>query len=136
MKHLFFSFIVLPIALIFGTFGNSQTVAEGGPGSDSTIVKLVRMDSGFGCCGGDIEDPIIRGLVQNNLSQPISNANVEVFEDGNPTSLGSVTTDSNGEFEVQVIPGGYYFKITPSGCSTTTTSVYSIGEDTDLTFTL
>ena len=136
MKNIFFSFIILPIALIFSAQFSNLSVPKGNPITDTLEVIDLRMSTTYDCCTGDIEDPIIRGLVENNANQPIVGATVEVFESGNPTALGSTTTDSNGDFAVRVSPGSYYFEITPIGCSTSTTSPYTVNDDIDITITI
>lgn len=129
MKNLLFSLILAPIALIFGSQFTAPSSSAGDPVYDSTAVNTLHLIDPLDCCGGDLEDPIIRGTVKNGLSQTISGATVDVYQTGNPTSLGSTTTDSQGLFEVQVVPGNYFFDITPPGCGTTTTGGYQADDD-------
>lgn len=69
--------------------------------------------------GDDDEDPVIRGKVKKKAnSQVIANAQVETMTYGTNVRVGSVYTDSLGDFAQQVTSGIYYFKVTPPGFST------------------
>lgn len=101
------------------------------------LVSSIAAQSGesYDCCTGQEENPIIWATVydaQNNLAQ---GAAVDVYDNSTSTLLGGTTTAADGTFAVRVEDGDYYFKITPVGSSTSTTSVYTVS-GSDLTVTV
>ncbi len=97
----------------------SETEQEG-----RVVITSTNYDRG----GDDEEEPIVRGVVQTGNGVAVSNATVKIFEDGNTSHSGTDTTNANGEFEITVPAGNYYFQVTLSG-STTTTNVITINND-------
>jgi hypothetical protein len=82
--------------------------------------------------GDDDEDPVIRGKVKkNNLA--LFGAEVETVTYGTNVRIGSVYTDSLGEFAQHVSKGTYYFKVTVPGFSTPyVTDTVSVTKDTEV----
>lgn len=136
MKNVFFSIVWLPVALICAPSTSIQSPTDTKNINDSTGVEIVVMQSEYECCGGDLEEPIVLGRTKTSTNQPISGATVTVYEDGNSTPLGSVITDANGDFGVQLVPDDYYFVIDAVGYSVYTSVVFTINADRNETFVL
>ena len=77
-------------------------------------------------CSDDDDDPIIQGDIIDGESNPVPNAAVELYREFGTVAICSTTSDSNGDFTFQEPAGNYFIKVTPTGCSTTTTNVFSV----------
>ena len=86
--------------------------------------------------GDDDEDPVIRGRVKKN-SVAVNNATVVTMTYGTNVAVGSVNTDSLGQFQQQVPKGTYYFKVTPYGSTTAqVTDTVRVYSDTNVDITI
>jgi hypothetical protein len=93
------------------------------------VVEEVHNDRG----GDDEEEPIIQGWVKDEDDQtPISGANVKIFHINQSNPTASRITDINGEFQMTVPTGTYYFKVTHAG-STTQTNNITVNGDMNVT---
>lgn len=76
--------------------------------------------------GDEDDDPIIQGDIADGESNPVPNASIELFKDGDTTASQTTTSDSNGDFSFQTPTGDYFIKATPTGLPTVTTSVFNV----------
>jgi hypothetical protein len=77
-----------------------------------TPVKGQKATTGFAKIGDDDEDPVIRGKVKKSNFTPVDSAHVETMVYGTNARLGSVYTNSLGEYTQKVTAGIYYLKVT------------------------
>jgi len=79
--------------------------------------------------GGD-EDPIIRVRVKKkNTFVPVNNAYVETMSYATGLSVNTGFTNTLGHYDNSVAAGIYYFKVTPSGGSTSITDTVHVNKD-------
>jgi len=77
--------------------------------------------------GGDLDDPIVIGIVKNSDSQPINSAVVELYPENSSEVLDSAITNENGNFSFTLEESGsYYFKAYEEGSLLATTEAISI----------
>lgn len=84
--------------------------------------------------GDDDEDPVIRGKVKKHSLAVVGGALVQTMTYGTNVQVGTVYTDSLGEFEQQVASGIYYFKVTVPGNSVPfATDTVHVSKDIEVT---
>lgn len=87
--------------------------------------------------GDDDEDPVIRGKVKKSNNSVVVNASVETMTYGTNASVGTVYTDSLGEFQQKVDAGIYYFKvIAPGETIPYVTDTVHVNKDVQVTITV
>lgn len=86
--------------------------------------------------GGDDEDPIIFGGVKKQNDDPVAGATVNIYNASSPIPWASTTTDSEGEYCLNVVSDDYYLEVSAAGFSTETTSTFTLARDTTINFTL
>lgn len=129
--------LILLLVWIGSVFASGNTSSQSGHGIDNPLAFQIASQSGtsYDCCSGQEENPIIWGTVYDDQSNLAQGAVVDVYANSTSTLLGGTVTASDGTFAVRVEDGDYYFKITPTGGSTSTTGVYSVS-GSDLTITI
>ncbi len=125
-RNLFLTLIVLAG---FATSCEKEEVDEVNNGR--AIVTHVDENRG----GDDEEEPVVYGIVEDANGTKLQGAVVKIFPVGSSNSTDTQTTNSNGEFEMTVPVGNYYFKVVYSGNTTTTNNV-SITADTNITIVI
>ncbi|MFT5820552.1 MAG: hypothetical protein ACI8ZM_001795 [Crocinitomix sp.] len=119
-------FLTLMVLAGFTTSCEKEVISEVNNGR--AIVTNVDTNRG----GDDEEEPILYGIVEDGNGIKLQGAEVKIYPVGSSIPMDSQTTDSNGEFEMTIPAGNYYFKVTVSSVTTTTNNV-SILADTNIT---
>ncbi len=85
--------------------------------------------------GDDEEEAIIQGIVLDEDSTVVIGATVTIFRTNTSTAVDTSLTDVNGQFQMKVPLGDYYFEVL-EGSQVTTTDDFTIAGNSNITITL
>jgi len=85
--------------------------------------------------GDDEEEAIIQGIVQDEDSAVVIGATVTIFRATTSVLVDTASTDGNGQFQMRVPFGNYYFEVL-EGSEVTTTDDFTLKGNSNIRITL
>jgi len=82
--------------------------------------------------GDDDEEVILQGGVTTGSSIPVPNARVYLYKSSDTTFVNTDTTDTNGQYEMLVLPDTYFIEVIETNQNSTKTGNFDVESDTTI----